>query len=695
MAENSMPSASVHYPNQLVTGEIRLLRVCAEKSVVDYQGMKLASFTLERVRLPKQTISGSPKSSTTTEACLSPFFTALSYVWGSEENKLRILVNGAVFEITQNLFVAIHGLRTEILKQPIWIDAICINQGDSVEKGYQLNQMTEVYRQARKVIVWLGPGDEESNLALKRGYTIGRKFLKCEIQPSNPSQEALEHEPQHQLEEIYNLENASHALESLISEVADMATSKDPAKHFPARAFVTLTYRNWFERAWVLQEVTVAEGYTVVACGDIEMPFDVFAAAVKLVSLWLTSELRKLEPFTTITEEPNHVSKFLDNIGLTKFVIDPLYSALKSIGEIGTPTHKIDPLLSINPQASMTLGTRWKYWKLRQQGEKMSLMSLLTRSYTLETTEGLKCRDGRDRIYALAGISGDMSFLGSPSNFYGPSRHEHDVYIDTSRYLIGLGHIDTLSLCRVQDPVLPSWVPDWSKRIRQPWSLYREDGLFRTSGKDPLSTPTVPTMKSVASSNILSLRVFRVDSLMTTGVEKFDFKWKAGLDDSFDFESAGRVLDIVKHFLSLSNREYNDDAIWRIPIGDKETNEWGQFGRASSTFEEASQQMINEIQSNNPGKGYRGPAFAAYQNMMLSMHGSTPFISFNGYVGLCPDNAEPNDVIYVPDGAHVPYIFRRVANGMNYRLIGEAYVHGIMDGEYTAGNPPNQTIQIE
>ncbi|KAF2663354.1 HET-domain-containing protein [Microthyrium microscopicum] len=673
MSKNILPPASVHYPDQLGAGEIRVLRICKEQPIVKYQGLTLGSYILERVPLGKQLRGDSSQSSASTsnedfpEASPDIDFTALSYVWGSEDDKMKIVLNGAIFEITQNLHVAIILLRSEILKQPIWIDAICINQTNSVEKGFQLAQMADVYRQARKVIVWLGPSIGASDTAMRRACVIGCKALQYGVRPSNEPQEALELKQDPQSEE-------------LLSEVSEMVASKDPTQHFPAYDFVKLTYRPWFSRAWILQEVTVAEGEVWIACGDVGLPLDVFAAAVKLVALWLTSELRKVTPAGTSTEEHNQISTLMERIGMSKLV-DPFFSAWSLISQFGGPTKQDNPLLPVNPQASMTLGTRWKYWKLRDQGNTMSLMSLLTRNFTLDTTEGLQCREPKDKIYALAGISGDMGFLGDPSRFCDRAWPAHNVYMDTARHLIGLANIDVLSLCREQDPSLPSWVPDWSKRIRQPWSLYRDDGLFHASGVSESRTNTFLSEAGDASSRVLNLNVYRVDSVKTTGLKEYGSIWEAGLDDPFDYKSAGEVFDTVKHFLSLSKRGYTKDAIWRISVGDKETDKQGQFKRASPTFEEAYVQMVTEIRSHHPGKRYLGPAFAAYQNMMLSMHGSTPFLSQQGYVGLCPDTTEHDDVICIPVGSHVPYVFRRSANGTTFRLIGEAYVHGIMDGE--------------
>lgn len=64
-------------------------------------------------------------------------YTALSYTWGSVEDKQFISLNGHRFSVTKNLFLALQDLRgSEHLK--IWIDAICINQEDVDERTNQV-----------------------------------------------------------------------------------------------------------------------------------------------------------------------------------------------------------------------------------------------------------------------------------------------------------------------------------------------------------------------------------------------------------------------------------------------------------------------------------------------------------------------------------------------------------------------------
>ncbi|KAH8648335.1 hypothetical protein BGZ60DRAFT_423157 [Tricladium varicosporioides] len=55
------------------------------------------------------------------------------------------------------------------------------------------------------------------------------------------------------------------------------------------------------------------------------------------------------------------------------------------------------------------------------------------------------------------------------------------------------------------------------------------------------------------------------------------------------------------------------------------------------------------------------------------------FRTEEGYVGLGPYVIQPGDLVGVLFGINVPYILRPVHEG--FLLIGECYVHGVMNGE--------------
>ncbi|KAF2736267.1 hypothetical protein EJ04DRAFT_490318 [Polyplosphaeria fusca] len=57
-----------------------------------------------------------------------------------------------------------------------------------------------------------------------------------------------------------------------------------------------------------------------------------------------------------------------------------------------------------------------------------------------------------------------------------------------------------------------------------------------------------------------------------------------------------------------------------------------------------------------------------------------PFVTEKGHLGLSSWHAKPGDIVALIHGAQVPFILRHHRNG-KYRIVSEAYVDGIMDGE--------------
>ena len=96
----------------------------------------------------------------------APPFDALSYTWGDPSITKAIQINNADFQATANLEAFLRQRQTEKEQRPLWIDAICINQGDAEEKTTQVLRMADVYERCTWLTVWLGPGTMESDLAV-------------------------------------------------------------------------------------------------------------------------------------------------------------------------------------------------------------------------------------------------------------------------------------------------------------------------------------------------------------------------------------------------------------------------------------------------------------------------------------------------------------------------------------------------
>ncbi|KAE9379847.1 hypothetical protein N431DRAFT_290151, partial [Stipitochalara longipes BDJ] len=85
-----------------------------------------------------------------------PNYEALSYTWGSNHLRRSIELENTPFYVTKNLEIALRHLRLPHIPRQLWIDAICINQDDDIERGEQLQLMRKIYTQADQVLIWLG-----------------------------------------------------------------------------------------------------------------------------------------------------------------------------------------------------------------------------------------------------------------------------------------------------------------------------------------------------------------------------------------------------------------------------------------------------------------------------------------------------------------------------------------------------------
>ncbi|OPB36165.1 hypothetical protein A0O28_0109400 [Trichoderma guizhouense] len=195
-----------------------------------------------------------------------PCYNALSYTWGapSREAAARgidstptcpVNCNGDSILVTQNLFDCLqqftHGSRGNDME--FWIDAICIHQG-SEEQNQQVNLMADIYRQAKKVTIWLGKADEHTD----RACVFIEKFARsCRENASETNQEVV-------LDEL-----------------------KQPTQ---LSALASFFNRTWFTRVWVVQEVVLSQAATVI-CGSCVFNWD----DITQVSHYLATSVSKQE----------------------------------------------------------------------------------------------------------------------------------------------------------------------------------------------------------------------------------------------------------------------------------------------------------------------------------------------------------------------------------------------------------------
>lgn len=117
-----------------------------------------------------------------------PAYTAVSYTWGSSLRDAYIYCDGHMLPVTRNCLATIKAIQevpstsNEDSPYTVWIDAICINQDDTVERSAQVARMGDIYRQAQDTLIYLGERDECVILVER---LIARYRWLCRAQGSN------------------------------------------------------------------------------------------------------------------------------------------------------------------------------------------------------------------------------------------------------------------------------------------------------------------------------------------------------------------------------------------------------------------------------------------------------------------------------------------------------------------------------
>lgn len=356
-------------------------------------------------------------------------YNCLSYTWGSDADPIIIQLraeggNVADISVTRNLGIALRHLRQEDGPRTLWIDALCINQNDAEEKRQQVALMPVIYGSADRVLVWLGPGTHGSD-------RIMDEFGKHE------SQEDFG-------ERLFEEKNARlrRALEALLE-------------------------RDYWSRAWVVQEIFKAREITLL-CGQ------------------------KSASWTSATAS------------MAAFV----QKRIEMMNETEGPPRVSDRTVAMRPQTLDTLGHLSTY-RLYPEDERgpLWLFQMLIR------LRHFKCKDPRDKIFSLLGLVDPESLPTDhsqrPAIYVDYSLSHRDVSTRLFEWCVNPdpkqrsppdGHGGILNILCASQPAqadqFPSWLPDFSRDDGTcPWPTF----LLQAQARFPCEKPTFSDNYSVLS----------------------------------------------------------------------------------------------------------------------------------------------------------------------------------------------------
>ena len=609
-----------------------------------------------------------------------PEFQGVSYTWGASLEGLEsgwddpkavkpIFVNGHKFSVRWNLWELLQNLRMIIDKKnrPLWIDAICINQEDHVERSQQVRIMDKIYKASSSTMIWLGLESEDSRLALETLVNLAKSWESR----SKP------------LRRGYVDSSLKEEYKAFLERELKSSTSNEQLF-----ALVRLFLRPWWKRAWVLQEFVlgytnlfICEGAPLADWDDLDFTWRTICQHFQNFRLYLGEDRRQL------------------------------FNVLELVIRAALHSRRLIEL-------------RWRFTDAGRLGSLRlpEAFQYLSRS---------RVTDPRDKIYAALGLSADadaidVNYTWTVGKVYTQAT---TACIEHYKSLYVMSFCSVPSSARVYD--LPSWVTDWNNRqyeSRLPISARSyESEVFETGEAERLFNAGGSSNLRYAFEDdykILVLHGFYMDQVEYIGrakeVEPLIETEIKGLVDEAMLKDLVEEIQTFARMESASIQSQIESFEW--------LHDWlnhltitNSFLKSETLTCEGSYDITNKLDITNirylPTKQTLRDAFITslmcdtwidgrYQRQRLTdlnrledksviritidrLGIGRKFVaSKNHHIGIGPAETELGDVICLALGNSTPMLLRPTSAGI-YRFVGECYIHGIMDGEFIACHESN------
>ncbi|PVH72336.1 hypothetical protein DL98DRAFT_660133 [Cadophora sp. DSE1049] len=528
-------------------------------------------------------------------------------------------------EVGAELYDALRRIRLPDQQRLVWIDALCINQQDIFERNAQVQNMRSIYSQADHVLIWVGEhfsGGPASQALLD--FITELELLITIIM------------------DTYGPKNRK-AIESALIEAY--------TAHYIRWNFLReLLSRAWFGRVWVLQEVANAKKATIHA-GSARCDWDTIAA----IARWL------------------------------------------SIYDINGPLNIRGTICSLT-----TVDMIWKISRLKEDPRRSlpKLIDVLAESRLCMSTYAI------DKVYGVLGLVREEDAESIPIDY---GIEAADLYQRIAEQQLSSAGLDTLYYCtksaHASTVACPSWTPDWSQpcyhssylklgyicsAAASSTSQFRVEGavlvvkgrivdtiraveLLRTipAGIDP--EPEKPADSQVAEAGTEGTKSTR-DSTIASGEAKPDIEMNNDVVNNRTWFPS--VMEIAFPDGMINSESY--ETLWRTCCCNKTTGGEVPGTEFAESFGDWTKAMMGLKLRDFKEFQRKGRRFM--ESFSLYCNNRRLFRCEGGRLGWGPDQMREGDVICVMHGASVPFVLRSVGRD-RFEIVGDAYVHGIMDGE--------------
>jgi hypothetical protein len=343
----------------------------------------------------------------------------------------------------------------------------------------------------------------------------------------------------------------------------------------------------------------------------------------------------------------------------------------------------LDPILGTSLVSSfVTLGDL--YFVINSLGYSYSVL------FAVATFSQRKATDDRDKVYGMLGLGRDKYADLVDADY---SRSKEEVCKDLAfKSVEKTGTLEFLSHVFVhENDNLPSFIPNWTGSYM--WSKVYRQRLHSISSFNA-SLDATAAIEHVSSSSIMMLGVVfdTIDVAASQMLFEGDLLhnvWKGDL-----FQDGWEELHRLAGIRDNSTQPYPHSgesrlvALWHSVCGGTKTllkDSDKYLVRLNGSSDLSSYWTFNAdlpvVSKSNVDR--RDPDIKnIYSNIGSATWGRRFFRTESGYFGFGPQSCRAGDVIAVLAGGAVPYVLRPLpCPREGFTILGDSYVHGIMDGE--------------
>ena len=578
----------------------------------------------------------------------APHFYAISYVWNSPELEVPMTCNHKKLMITNSLGRALEKLIPWSRGTYLWADGICINQGNIAERNHQVTLMGEIYGRASKVLAHLGDGrpteDDSSNWsAVSVMILLNRIWL---IEP-----------------------NLSSRSDSEWMKI--LAINHDNAAMW--ESLVLFWMNPWFTRCWILQEAVLADS----------------------VVLFYGTAICSLNAITTFWD----LTQRHELPGIMRYSsLADVYMACRTMSLVGS----FKRLRELHQKPSVTGATPESLRHIKDDARKDDRFTTNSLCSLLAMSRSKKATDERDKVYALLALAQD-SVVKTVQPDYSAENTISKVFCDVAEECVRQGYGVELLHYSGKDHVtegLPSWVPDWSRQTRS--TFHSSKYCFATFTEPKITLSPKPGQLHVRGAIIDSFEYLGYPCRFYSLEPSKDRLYREFMDNHNELPPVLTDMHMRQVIYSTSAMFFNylcstdrypegvDTAMARTLTADctrtgersegdpAYMNAFGAFKR----FNESSLEMPVLSKPVDPDSEEARLLDEAwpYESALQDVHkGRRICVTKGRYMGVTTYDTEKGDLLVMFEGFAMPFVIR--PNGENFVIIGDCYIHGIMDAE--------------